>query len=280
MHKLNFIWQGIAAFAVLIAVFSSWYTINETERGVILRNGAVVGLAEPGLHLKIPLIDVVETISVQTHVVHWSGQGVGGEFPPMATYSRDQQPAAIAVSVNYRITDPMLLYAEYQTLENMVARLIVPRTNEQVRNVFGQFNAVAAVQERARLDAQIEMAVTNAVTGPVIIESVQVENIDFSEAYEQSIEQRMLAEVEVQRIQQNAERERVQAEIVVIQATAEADAIRARGQAEADAINARGEALGNNPELVSLIAAEKWNGVLPTTMLPGSTVPFVAVPNR
>jgi regulator of protease activity HflC (stomatin/prohibitin superfamily) len=146
--------------------------------------------------------------------------------------------------------------------------------------VFGQFNAVAAVQERARLDAQVEQAVMKAVTGPVVVESVQIENIDFSDAYEESIEQRMLAEVEVQRIQQNAERERVQAEIVVIQAAAEADAIRARGQAEADAINARGEALGNNPELVSLIAAEKWNGVLPTTMLPGSTVPFVAVPNR
>ncbi len=146
--------------------------------------------------------------------------------------------------------------------------------------MFGQFNAVAAVQERARLDAQVEQAVMKAVTGPVVVESVQIENIDFSDAYEESIEQRMLAEVEVQRIQQNAERERVQAEIVVIQAAAEADAIRARGQAEADAINARGEALGNNPELVSLIAAEKWNGVLPTTMLPGSTVPFVAVPNR
>ncbi|MEY4880447.1 MAG: hypothetical protein RJB62_1916, partial [Pseudomonadota bacterium] len=203
-----------------------------------------------------------------------------GEFPLMATYSRDQQPAELAVSVNYRVTDPLLLYSEYQTLDNMVARLIVPRTNEQVRNVFGQFNAVAAVQERARLNAEIEQAIMSAVMGPVLVESVQVENIDFSEAYEASIEQRMLAEVEVQRIQQNAERERVQAEIVVIQATAEADAIRARGEAEADVINARGEALSDNPELVSLIAAEKWNGVLPTTMLPGSTVPFVAVPNR
>ena len=146
--------------------------------------------------------------------------------------------------------------------------------------MFGQFNAVAAVQERTRLDAEVEQAIVSAIAGPLIIESVQVENIDFSDAYEQSIEQRMLAEVEVQRLQQNAERERVQAEIVVIQAEAAAQQVRLAGQAEADAISARGDALRDNPQLIALVAAERWNGILPTTMLPGAAVPFVSVPNR
>jgi len=44
---------------------------------------------------------------------------------------------------------------------------------------------------------------------------VQIENLDFSSEYEKSIEQSMLAEVEVHRLRQNAEREKVQAEIVV-----------------------------------------------------------------
>jgi regulator of protease activity HflC (stomatin/prohibitin superfamily) len=111
----------------------------------------------------------------------------------------------------------------------------------------------------------------------MIVESVQVENIDFSDAYEKSIEQRMLAEVEVQKVQQNAEREKVQAEILVIQAKAEADAKKLQGDAEAHSINARGRALAQNPALVELIQAEKWNGVLPTTMVPGQSVPFINV---
>jgi len=154
--------------------------------------------------------------------------------------------------------------------------------------VFGQFNAVTAIQERARLVAEVQMAIQNAVQGPIIIESVQIENIDFSDAYENSIEQRMLAEVEVQKIQQNAEREKVQAEIKVIQAqadadarvaqaTAEARAITLTGNAEAEAINARGAALRDNPTLIDLVSAERWNGVLPTTMVPGATVPFISV---
>jgi regulator of protease activity HflC (stomatin/prohibitin superfamily) len=98
----------------------------------------------------------------------------------------------------------------------------------------------------------------------------------------------MQAEVEVQKLRQNAEREKVQAEITVTKAQAEADSIRARAQADADAIRLRGEAeaaaikarsdaLGQNPNLISLTQAERWNGQLPTTMVPGGTVPFMNV---
>jgi len=98
----------------------------------------------------------------------------------------------------------------------------------------------------------------------------------------------MLAEVEVEKLRQNAEREKVQAEIVVTQAQAQADAVKARaaaeaeairlrGDAEATAIRARGDALRANADLVALTAAEKWNGQLPTTMVPGAAVPFVHV---
>jgi regulator of protease activity HflC (stomatin/prohibitin superfamily) len=120
---------------------------------------------------------------------------------------------------------------------------------------------------------------------------VQIENLDFSNEYEKSIEQRMLAEVEVQRLRQNAEREKVQAEIVVTKATAEAnavrqraqaesEAIRLRGEAEAAAIRARGAALGDNPNLVNLVQAEKWDGRLPVTMLPGGAVPMLNLDPR
>lgn len=34
-------------------------------------------------------------------------------------------------------------------------------------------------------------------------------------------------------------------------------------------------ALQNNPQIVSLTTAERWDGKLPQTMLPGATVPFI-----
>lgn len=275
---------GGAVFAAIIALTilgASWYTVDQGERGVVLRNGAIIGTAGPGLGFKWPIIDSVVRVSVQDR---------NRMYENVAAYSRDQQPAILALSVSYRMPEGEVttIYERFGGEDGLVNRVIDRQLNEAVRTVFGRYNAVEAVQQRERMAMDIREAVQRAVQGPVTIVGVQLENIDFSDAYEASIEQRMLAEVEVQRVQQNAERERVQAEIRVIQATAEAEArvaqataeaeaITLTGDAEASAIRARGAALSDNPALVELVQAERWNGVLPTTMVPGQTVPFLNV---
>lgn len=261
----------IVGLIVLVVLGGSFYTIDAGERGVVLRNGKVVGTAEPGLSFKLPIVDSVKEITVQTQA---------RVYEKLMVYSRDQQSAELYISVNYRLPADQVqtIYTEYGGKDGVLTRMLDRQVPEEVKNVFGRFNAVTAIQERERLSKEVQEAIQRATTNPVlIVESVQIENIDFSKAYEDSIEQRMLAEVEVQKVQQNAQREKVQAEILVIQAKAEADAKKLQGDAEAHAINARGKALRDNPSLVELVQAEKWNGVLPTTMVPGSAVPFINV---
>jgi regulator of protease activity HflC (stomatin/prohibitin superfamily) len=291
----KFIAAVVAAVAVVAAIaLGSWYTIDQTERGVILRTGAVIGTAQPGLGFKVPLIDTVQKISVRTITYSWD---------KMNSYSYDQQPADLKISVTLRAAPEKVgeLYAKFGRLETAVNQVVSPAVNQQVKIVFGRYTAVKAIQERGALNSAIKDAITATLKDDpmIIVESVQLENIEFSANYLHSIEQRMLAEVEVQKLQQNAEREKVQAQITVTQATAKANAIRAEAQAQADAtklqgearatnirltgeaeaaaIEARAKALGSNPNLVTLVQAERWNGVLPTTMVPGSAVPFVSV---
>src|SRR5690625_4515238 len=88
---------GAIALAVL---FSSFYTVDEGTRGVILRMGAVSGIAQPGIGFKIPLVDRIVPISVQTH---------SALYPDMEAYSRDQQLATMDVSVTYRILPTRLI---------------------------------------------------------------------------------------------------------------------------------------------------------------------------
>jgi regulator of protease activity HflC (stomatin/prohibitin superfamily) len=261
----------IAGIVALVILGTSFYTIDAGERGVILRNGKVVGTAEPGLSFKLPIIDSVKEITVQSQA---------RVYDKVMVYSRDQQSAELNISVNYRLPADQVqtIYTEYGGKDGVLTRMLDRQVPEEVKNVFGRFNAVTAIQERERLSKEVQEAIQKATTNPVlIVESVQIENIDFSKAYEDSIEQRMLAEVEVQKVQQNAQREKVQAEILVIQAKAEADAKKLQGDAEAHAINARGKALRDNPSLVELVQAEKWDGKLPTTMVPGQAVPFINV---
>jgi len=285
---------AIAGVIVLLLVLGSWYTVDQTERGVLLRNGAVVGTAQPGLGFKVPVMDSVEKISVKTVTYTWD---------KMNSYSYDQQPADLKISVTLRAAPEKVadLYAKFGRLDAAVNQVVSPVVNQQVKVVFGRYTAVKAIQERGTLNSAIKDAITETLKYDpmIIIESVQLENIEFSQNYLHSIEQRMLAEVEVQKLQQNAEREKVQAQITVTQATAKANAVRAEaqaaadalrlngearatnikltGEAEAAAIEARAKALGTNPNLVTLVQAERWNGVLPTTMVPGSAVPFVSV---
>lgn len=271
----------VAGLLGLTVLLGSWYTVGEGERGVLTRNGAVIGVAKPGLGFKLPLFDGVEKVSIQTRIARYN---------KLQGYSRDQQPADMVVSVNYRLSPDKVqdIYTRYGGEEGLVARLITPRVLAETKTVFGRFNAVTAVQDRDRLNSEVRAAIAEAAGDMATIEGVQIENIDFSDAYEQSVEQRMLAEVEVQKLRQNAEREKVQADIHVTQANAKAQAVRAmaeaeaeatklRGAAEATAIRARGEALRDNPSLVGLVQAERWDGKLPATMVPGSALPMLSL---
>ena len=99
----NVLMGGAAAIALVVLLFSTYFTIDEGERGVVLHWGAVVGEAGPGLHFKLPIITTIEKISVQ--VQKEAFDKVGDTDTRLQTYSRDQQPATIAMAVNYHVTD-------------------------------------------------------------------------------------------------------------------------------------------------------------------------------
>jgi len=269
----------VGAALVAIVAWQGFFTIDAGERGVVLRFGALHREADPGLGFLVPFVDQVVRISTQTRAVVYTG---------VPTFSRDQQSADIDVSVIYHVEpkDVSRLYREYGSLEAAVERQLDRRLPRAMKEVFGTYTAATAIQERAALGADIDKALREAVDPPLVIDSVQMERISFSPAYRKSVEDRMLAEVEVLKVNQNAQREKIQAEIAVTRAKAEAAAalaraeaeaqsIRLRGEAEADAIRARSEALAANPLMVDLIAAERWNGSLPTTMVPGGALPFL-----
>ena len=270
---------AIVAVLGLSAVLGSFYTVDDGERGVVLRNGKYIGTAEPGLNWKAPFIDDVQTVSIRTFTVPYAG---------LQAYSKDQQTATIRTSVTFSIPAGSVgeLYSKYGSVDNLVARELNRSIPEQVEIIFGKYNAITAVQKRDVLSADVAKAIKGAVKGPLLIEGVKVENIDFSGAYETSIEDRMKAEVKVETEKQNLAKELVLAEITVAkaqaladstlaQAKADAESITLRGDAEANAIKAKAAALRDNQNLVELTKAERWDGKLPTTMLPNGAVPFL-----
>ena len=279
----------ISAVAVLILLMTtggSMYTVDQGERGVVLHYGEVSKVADPGLHFKWPYVDRVVRVPTRTTT---------GTMKDIFAYSSDQQPAQIALSVTFAVTDDGVedLYTQFGKIDNLYELAIVPIVKQEIKTVFGQFTAIRSVQHREELNNKTRDAIVGALAKyPYLrIESVQIENVDFSDAYEQTIEDRMKAEVEVERYKQNLERERIEAQIAATRAQGQADAqikaaeaeakaIELRSKAEADSINTKGEALRKNPEIIRLIQTERWNGILPQTMLPNSTVPMLNLPTE
>ncbi|SOK58822.1 Membrane protease family protein y2843 [Yersinia phage fHe-Yen9-03] len=279
----KFISYGILAIIVFVglgALFGSWYTVDQQDRGVVLTNGKITSIAEPGLNWKMPFMDSVVQIPVT---------GQNKSYSNLKAYSRDQQPADMTISVSFSVPAAKVgeLYSTFGDIDNLTTRVIDRQVPQAVENVFGQFNAILAVQDRNKLVTNLNIAIKKAMENyPVVIESVQVENLSFSPAYEKSIEERMQAEIAVTKRKQDYEQAKISASITVANAQAEADsqlakatagaqATRLQGEADAAAIKAKSEALNNNPQLVQLAAVDKWDGVLPTQMVPSATVPFV-----
>src|SRR6476646_11164279 len=115
-----------AIIVVLIIAAGSWYTVDQTERGVLLRYGATIGTAQPGLGFKIPLIDSVEKVSVKTITYSWD---------KMNSYSYDQQPADLKISVTLRAAPEKVadLYSRFGGLETAIRQVIGPVVNQQVK---------------------------------------------------------------------------------------------------------------------------------------------------
>jgi regulator of protease activity HflC (stomatin/prohibitin superfamily) len=270
----------VGGLIVLFAILGSFYRIDDTERGVLLRNGAFSGLAQPGLNFKLPYFDSVIYIPMDEHIE---------SVDNMSAFSADRQEAKLKVSVNYAVRNDQIreVYRDYKGLDGLVAKIVRPQVQQQLKIVFGHFTALTMIQDRGPLnDKALEFLRKSTAGLPIDIKRVQVENIVFSDDYMRAVEDSVRAEVEVGKIKQNLLREVEQAKITttiaqakadstLAQAKAEADAIKLRGEAEADVIKARGEALNNNPRIVELIQAERWNGVLPSTMVPGSAVPML-----
>ena len=154
----------LGALIALYVVFASWYIVDQGERAVVLRLGATVGEAGPGPHFKIPWVDTVRLITVQNQ---------NRRYQALEAYSRDQQPANLTVSVTFVVSDPSAVYEQYGDLDGAVMRLVDPRVMSETKSIFGQYDAVRAIQERVALNEDFSQAADLARENPAKLAELQ-----------------------------------------------------------------------------------------------------------
>lgn len=271
----------IVVIAVMSFALGTFFTVDEGYRGIVLRNGRAVNVADPGLHFKAPFIDSVVDVSVQT---------MRADMDHVTAYSKDVQQSTSAVAINFNLSPSSVLEVYSELGLDYANKVLEPSVMRRFKEAFGLYTAAEIVRKRDELATKItDLVRADMKAYGIAVETVQIRNIDFSDTYEQAIETAAKAEADVKKETQLLEQVKVSSQRQVAEAEAAAKArklaadaeayqIETRGRANALAIELRGKALRDNPQLVTLVAAEKWDGKLPSTQVPGSAVPFISIP--
>ena len=258
--KLIIKWVVAAAIVLVVGwlVIGSIATVPAGHKGVLTTFGKVSADVLPeGLSLKAPW-QRVNDVSIQQKTVNEKTD----------CYSSDQQQLVVAYSVLYRIPEARVasLFREYPG--DPFVNLIKPRVEEAIKKVMSTMRAEDSIKERGRVKDEAMAKVIEALDGLLTINDLVITNIDLSDELERAIERKQVAEQEALQMDYALRREKVSAEIQIVKANAEAEAIRIRG-----------EALEKSPMVVVLNAVEKWDGKAPSTLVIGSDTGVSLIPN-
>jgi len=259
-------------FIVLIIIFGSFGIVSAGFRGVKTRLGAVVGVVEPGLYFKLPIIEGVHSMEVKTRTINYDKNGKEGDTTDssqLAGASKDLQDVSIGVVVNYHITPTKVdaIYSQYSSVTNYENNVIEPIIREVVKSTSAQYTAEELVTKRAEFSDKVNTTlIQRFAEKDAIMERFNVTNFEFSKSFTQAIEAKVTAVQNAEAQKNKLEQIKYEAQQTIETAKAQAQAI----QIQAQAINSQGGA-----DYVALQAIAKWNGILPIQMIPGGAVPFI-----
>ncbi|MDB5478180.1 MAG: prohibitin family protein [Alphaproteobacteria bacterium] len=284
----------LALLALLIIVsvfFGCWYTVNEGTVGVLTRNGKFVATVPPGLGFKLPFIDTVYDIETRNKALQVK----------TANYSLDTQQYTAELTINYDINQVDVEKLFKQEGLEYAERRLQPLAVNAMKDVAGTYSSQRTIQEREKFGQQVFEAIRDqAGAYRIRVTAVQITNIDFTDSYEQAVENAALKKAEKTKEELELEIKTVQAKTLVVQAEAEASALRAQasgiadsnltkaiaqakaitleGDARAEAAKKLAEAVQATPALADYEraqAAKNWDGKMPQQFVPGSALPMI-----
>ena len=260
---------AVIAVLVLGLLTTSFVIVDSGNVGVVRTLGAVQSdpFAE-GFHFKKPFMDKIEQIDVRLRKAESQATAA----------SKDLQVVRTKVSVQYSLNGAVapMTYQKIGRARAVETTLINPAIMESVKAVTAQYTAEELVTRRAEVKNQIQLAIQDFIDttlaqkdiiGAVNLANVAITDFDFSDEFNRAIEEKVRAEQEALKAINEKLRRVTQAEAAAAERTLAADAeayqIEVASKARADAIRREAEALKDNPALIQLRIAEKWDGQLP-----------------
>jgi regulator of protease activity HflC (stomatin/prohibitin superfamily) len=244
----------VAAFSTLVFFLTMW--VNVPVGNAVLMVDPIAGtISDPTLGptwaLKAPWVRAVQiTVAVDTLKIWGDGTDPTADFPTVKSFSRDQLEMEIDIMIRWRL-DPAKVKQLYENLpqKNWKNDVIASIAREQVRIVTKDFSTIETIERRDFVAQTIRDAIWNKLStaaplaGALIDFEFELRNIGYPAKYTSAIEDKLVAEQ--QKIQAEFQRQ-----IVVINATANAEKITIEAAARANATVIEANATREAIELV------------------------------
>ena len=264
--KINFEWKKYirlgsviaGLFACLLLLFSNVFVVKENEYKVVRQFGEVVKIIEkPGLHLKIPFIQTVE--SLPKHQLTY-------DVEEAEINTKDKKRILIDNYAVWRIEDPKEMIANARTVVNAEAKMS-EFIFSTVRSELGKLNYDEIINDEKSSRGSLNDKITNIVNNlleqnhfGIKVVDVRIKRTDLPEANEKSVFTRMISERESKAQEYlsmgDAEKNRIVAEtdrqVKEMLAKAEAQAETIRGHGEAEAAKLYNQAYSKDPKFYEL----------------------------
>jgi membrane protease subunit HflC len=256
--RLNVVGGTMIALLLVafVAAYSTLFTVYQTRQALVIRLGEPIReITQPGLNVKIPLIDTVIQIDKRILDIESSAQEV---------IASDYKRLVVDAFARYKITKPLLFYQTVGSVEGGNARLLT-LLNSSLRRVLGEVTLMQVVRDQreelmAKVRSQLE---AEAQALGITVVDVRIRRADLPEQNSLAIYQRMQTERQQEAAQFRAEGSRRSQEIkakadrdvtvLVAEATSTAERVRGEGDAERNRIFA--EAYGRDAEFFSFYRA-------------------------
>jgi membrane protease subunit HflC len=243
---------GVAAVLIVVALiigYGSLFTVYQTRQAIVVRLGQPVRVVtQPGLNVKVPLVDSV--ISIDKRILDL-------EAPAQEVIASDQKRLVVDAFARYRIHDPLKFYQTVNSVEGANSRLATLLVSA-LRRVLGESTFIEVVRdERPTLTQKIrEQVDREAVAFGIDVVDVRIRRADLPEQNSQAVYQRMQTERQREaaefRAQGNQRSQEIRARadrdvtVLIAEATSRAEQIRGEGDAERNRIFA--EAFGRDAD--------------------------------
>ncbi|KRF43688.1 prohibitin family protein [Paenibacillus sp. Soil787] len=275
---------GVGVVVVLVLGFSMFSTVENGHIGFRKTLGSVSSTPlEPGPHWKWPFITSIITVNTQ----------VAKAESDAAASSKDLQPVHSHVAVNYTIDKGSAYDLLKDVGTDFDSKVISPHVQEIFKEVTAKYSAEELISKREQVALETNDLLKKSLNGYHIdVKDISIVNFTFSDAFNQSIEQKQIAAQNAMKAQNDLEKAKIDAQQSVVKA--EADAKVAKAKADADLYVAQQQAKGNEElaksitsNLVDYQFLKVWKGDVPDAwgngslinMLPSKT-PVAADPSK